>query len=52
MKNAESTLIFVVDDNPVNIKVLLSLLQDKNFKILIATNGGMLLKKLSVHLQI
>lgn len=38
--------IFVVDDNPVNLKVLFTLLKESGFKVLVATNGEDALAKL------
>ncbi len=38
--------IFVVDDNPVNLKVLFTLLKESGFKVLVATDGEDALEKL------
>ncbi|MFP4008544.1 MAG: EAL domain-containing protein [Spirulinaceae cyanobacterium] len=38
--------IFVVDDNPVNLKVLFTLLKQSGFKVLVATHGEDALEKL------
>ncbi|MEC4806988.1 MAG: EAL domain-containing protein [Jaaginema sp. PMC 1079.18] len=42
----QENIIFVVDDNPVNLKVLFTLLKESGFKVLVATNGTDALQKL------
>jgi diguanylate cyclase (GGDEF)-like protein len=41
-----SATIFVADDNPVNLKVLFTLLKTSGFKVLVATDGEIALEKL------
>lgn len=42
----QENTIFVVDDNPVNLKVLFTLLKESGFKVLVATGGTDALEKL------
>ena len=41
-------LILVVDDNPTNIKVLFSVLEGENFRVLVAKSGESALEKLKI----
>lgn len=45
MKTVQSASILIVDDNPTNLKVLLDLLQQVNYKVTIAKSGENALSK-------
>ena len=46
MSNSELNTIFIVDDNPNNIKVLFSFLRNSGFRVLVAKNGESAIAKL------
>jgi len=46
MSNSELNTVFIVDDNPNNIKVLFSFLRDSGFRVLVAKDGESALAKL------
>ena len=46
MFTAKSSTILVVDDQPTNLKILFSFLQDSGFKVLVAQTGESAIKKL------
>ncbi len=46
MLTAQSSIILIVDDQPTNLKMLFSLLQESGYKILVAKRGESALKKL------
>jgi len=48
MVNYTQNLIMIVEDNPVNAKVLFEFLQASGFRVLVAKNGESALKKLQV----
>ena len=44
----QQSLILVVDDNPTNIKVLFNVLEEADFRVLVAKNGESALEKLKI----